>query len=160
MLRGLWGRQSANKRPYICCEWTFALFGGFPPTPHCHPAPPPGCGWKCGSRERWYILKVTFFRTSACSEAENRHKLTFFEGYLTLNLDSAELSVEYVFFADFLHLRTFWEISLWKMCGQIRPRSWGLGLKLIWWSFHHAAASQKVVLFRGIFLALKMLQNH
>jgi hypothetical protein len=29
--------------------------------------------------------------TSACSEAENRHKLTFFEGYLTLDLDSAEV---------------------------------------------------------------------
>ncbi len=36
--------------------------------------------------------------------------------------------MEYVFFADFLHLRTFWVIGLWRKCGQIGPRSWGLGL--------------------------------
>jgi hypothetical protein len=38
-------------------------------------------------------------------------------------------SLDYIFYADFLHLRTFWVIGLWRKGGQIGPRPWGLGLK-------------------------------
>ncbi len=77
-------------RPTICkCrEWTFTLFSSFPPRPTAPPPPPPGCGQKCSSRERLFTLLAAFFTTLACSEALNRHKLTFFEGYITLDLDS------------------------------------------------------------------------
>ncbi len=134
MFRGLWGRQSPNKRPHFCHERTFALFSGFPPNPHCHPTHPPGCGRKCCGRERWYTHLVAFFRTLTCSEAKNRHRLTFVEGYITQDLDSGEVFHGIGIFCWFFYIRTFWVIDLWKKCGQIRSRSWGLGLNILHFS--------------------------
>ncbi len=128
MLRGLWGRQSANKRLHFCRERIFTLFSGFLPTPHCHPTPPPGCGRKCCGRERWDAHPVAFFRTLACSEALNRHKNAFFEGYLTQRIYSADIFLGIANFWGFFYLRPFWLIGLWKKCGQIGPLPRGLGL--------------------------------
>ncbi len=66
------------------CVWHRSWWGGgssyssFPPTPGrilppppppTATQPPPGCGRKCGSRERWYTQLAEFFMTLACSEA-------------------------------------------------------------------------------------------
>jgi hypothetical protein len=37
------------------------------------------------------MLFALIFQAMACSEAENRHKLTFFEGYITQDKDSEEV---------------------------------------------------------------------
>ncbi len=50
---------------------------------------------------------MTFFRTLACSEALNRHKLTFFEGNITLDLDSADIFHGIGIFCRFLALKDF-----------------------------------------------------
>jgi hypothetical protein len=109
MLRGLWGRQSANKRSYFCRERTFALFSDFPPTPPLppNPPPPPGCGRKCCGRERWYTPLVPFFRTLTCSEAKNRHKLMFFDVYISQDLDSENVFHGIGIFCRFFALKDF-----------------------------------------------------
>ncbi len=56
--------------------------------------------------------------------------MTFFEGYIPRKKIQQNISLEYIFFAIFLHLVPFWVIGLWNKCGQIRPRPWGLGLKI------------------------------
>jgi hypothetical protein len=66
----------------FCHERTFALFCGFPP-------PPPGYGQKCSGSEKWSTLLAHIFQALACSEAKNRHKTMFLEGYITQDIDSA-----------------------------------------------------------------------
>jgi hypothetical protein len=46
---------------------------------------------KLRERERWYSHLVAFLRTLACSEAQNRLKITFIEGYTTQGIYSADI---------------------------------------------------------------------
>jgi hypothetical protein len=49
----------------------------------------------------------TFFRTLTCSEAKNRHKFTFVEGYISQDLDSENVFRGIGIFCQFFALKDF-----------------------------------------------------
>ncbi len=53
------------------------------------------------------MLFALIFQAMACSEAENRHKLTFFEGYITQDKDSEEVFHGNGVFCRFFALKDF-----------------------------------------------------
>ncbi len=118
------GEETAEYLP-----WTdFCPVLWLSPDPLLPPHSPPGRGWDWGSRKR----RTTLLAHILPALEYYRHKLTFFEGYITQDIDSAEVFHGIDNFCRFFALKDFLSYGPWKIEGQIRPLLWGLGLRHGW----------------------------